>query len=1095
MDDLDDLLDDLEEKRGINTKPESKNDDLWGMSSNEPKPAVDTFGSRSNQNSARKPPSSAKADPWAVKKQSPVLEDDFNFGEPENNSVFDKGSPAGPRHMPTFGGMGSGNFGGSAYSKGSQRSRSRKKDDDDDEFDNLIDSVLGKDDKEEPEDPPSPKDEIDALLGEPDPGRRPRPGDDRPGRRNVPKHSSQTGLSQSPMHSSVKKMEMDQKKKALFGLSGSSEGRSGVQKLNFGARSQVSPDDGDRRIDHNQTTSSQGNAPGGNTSVIDSSPIGVLTTNKSRRMAKRKTPGGTGGTSVAKPANRSKTTDVGINRSGSNRFDSHVDPPPIFDNNNTTSTKKKPPRPASQNPPYLINQDDDDEDDEFERDDGESILAMMDAPDPSKARGKQNITPTKTKKPNIGVEDFDEDDIFSGEGVGYVPSTVSKNRQDDSKSRGKSEDSDEITPLSRGRKKMVTAGGSSAFQKGIRDSSSPYDRTDGNFGSYSNLPNPNQPNKNMVASGSVALKSSIGVLPVNKSSKQTLGDNKEKSIPLDDLTRAKLDLEEAREKTLTMEKRMKKEIDELKLEQTKDILNLESHYNKMLETHNREIKKLSDDMYLSIKQERDKLEMINKTELENKKKQNEIELARQKDIYSDQNSVFENQLKQQIELNKMLEQVKTSSSNIETTLTHLSEDKTRGIQLQIEECDKRERELADKLRNIQYETSETEKRILNTEKEIQNFRVKIEVIKQDQGREVELTQENLRQEETHYKRVVDETELKQQEAEINLQRINKEIQEKQAEYDDKINALELERKIVVSDRQNLFELIQMERSNQERKMGDLEQLDHEITQEELDYEQRRAEYAQREEVINEKYNQIKTRTDVYDEEKDKFEDEAMKVHQYSLMVQQESERIANFKSNFDSMRKELEQSRDIIAREKAVIKTEKMRHLEMMGELDTKQRALELVRSDYIKDRGDIAQQMWAIKRPLDFKVDIKPPQLKAFNPPDANLPSAPPSVASYMPIRKTRPISDYKRTRYQGSDFQTFLLKEKEYQLNIMSNLNLSDSIHDSMKRSGLRASNLSSGASPGLMFNTDKKFRAGDSFGSESSGSLKYMSKNLNI
>ena len=58
-----------------------------------------------------------------------------------------------------------------------------------------------------------------------------------------------------------------------------------------------------------------------------------------------------------------------------------------------------------------------------------------------------------------------------------------------------------------------------------------------------------------------------------------------------------------------------------------------------------------------------------------------------------------------------------------------------------------------------------------------------------------------------------------------------------------------------------------------------------------------------------------------------------------------------------------------------------MRHLEIMGELETKQRALELVRAEYIKDRGDIAQQMWAIKRPLDYKVDIKPPQMKEFQP------------------------------------------------------------------------------------------------------------------
>ncbi|CAI2373653.1 unnamed protein product [Moneuplotes crassus] len=1086
MSDLDDLLDDLEEKRGITTQKDARNDDIWGIGQDNESPLGNTYGSRSKQASSQKPPGSGVADPWSVKKKSPILDDDFDFEEPDKNSVFDRGSQDGPMHMPTFGGMAGGNLGGSTYSRGSQRSKSKNKDEQEDEFDNLLDSVLGKDDQVEI-DQPSIKDEIEELLDEPERGRRPRPGNERSSRQEASKHSSQMGFDTNPLNPSPKKSHLDEKKRALFGLSGSSEGRSRAPKINFGPRSQVSPDDGDRRIDNYQTNSSQGNVPGGNASVIDSSPIGVLTTGKSRRTAARRTPGGIGSSSGPKQNNRSKTTDLANNRSGANNFGGNMEAPMFYQND--ASSPKKPPRPSSQTPPYLV----DDDDDDFDRDDGQDILAMMEAPNPLKNKAKQNITPSKSKKPQIGHEDFD-DDIFSGEG-GYVPSTVSKNKQDDSKSRGKSDASDENTPLARGRKRLLPAGSATGIQKDSRDSFSPPDAPDPNYASNPNIRNQVHKGQNMIGSGTIGLKSSIGVIPVNKSSRPTNKDTREKSVPLDDLSRAKLDLEEARTRTLEMEKRMKKEIEDLKLEQKKDILNLESHYNKMLDTHNREIKNLSDDMYLSIKQEREKLEMINKTELENRKKQHEIELLRQKDVYADQNSAFENQLKQQIELNKMLDQVKTSSNNIETTLSHLSEDKTRGLLLQIDECDKRERELADKLKNIEYETSETEKRLLNTEKEIQNFRTKTEVLKQDQGKDVQTNQENLRQEEVHYKRIVDETELKQQEAEINLQRINNEIQQKQAEYDDKINSLELERKIVVADRQNLFELIQMERSTQERKIGDLEQLDQEITQEELDYEQRRAEYAQKEEVINEKYNQIKARTEVYEEDKEKFDDEAMKVHQYCLMVQQESERIANFKSNFESMRKELEQSRDIVAREKAVIKTEKMRHMEMVGELETKQRALELARSEFIKERSDIAQQMWAIKRPLEYKVELKPPQMKLFNPKDANLPSAPPSAPNFVPKIRTKPMSDYRRTKVQNTDFQLFLLKEKEYQLNVMNNLNLTDSIHGSVRNSNLDGSGISSVDSPGLFFNTDKKFRGCDSFGSGTSGSLNYMSKNLNV
>ena len=64
------------------------------------------------------------------------------------------------------------------------------------------------------------------------------------------------------------------------------------------------------------------------------------------------------------------------------------------------------------------------------------------------------------------------------------------------------------------------------------------------------------------------------------------------------------------------------------------------------------------------------------------------------------------------------------------------------------------------------------------------------------------------------------------------------------------------------------------------------------------------------------------------------------------------------------------------------------------------------------------------------------------------------------------------------------------------MNNLNLSDSMHNSsMKKPFLGSSHISDrGNSPGYFFGTDKKYGAADSFDGESSGSLKYMSKNLN-
>ena len=135
--------------------------------------------------------------------------------------------------------------------------------------------------------------------------------------------------------------------------------------------------------------------------------------------------------------------------------------------------------------------------------------------------------------------------------------------------------------------------------------------------------------------------SKVGVIP-----KETSNQPK----PLDEVGKAKLELEEERANTAELESKLKREVEQLRSEQKKDIQDIESHHNKIIENHNKEIKRLVDEMNQSIKQEREKLELINQTEVNSKKKQQELELSKQKDIYSSQHSIFENQLKQQIEL-------------------------------------------------------------------------------------------------------------------------------------------------------------------------------------------------------------------------------------------------------------------------------------------------------------------------------------------------------------------------------------------------------------------------------------------------------------
>ena len=644
--------------------------------------------------------------------------------------------------MPTFG-YGTGG--------GSNRSGSRKQEEEKDEFDDILDSIVGKED--------TGNRNIDPL-----------PSSDPPRRRPGTNYGSMKNNEPLSLQNSAKKDQLEQKKRAMFGITSSSDEKE-RPKRNVGPRSQVSPDDGHRGIstkfDKDGANSSLGRNATNNSGGFEASPIGVIETNKSRRIPRRKEPAG--GASIPKPLPRSKTADTqpnknqNTNSTDKNRFERNVVSPPNFHQRPDTGPTKK---------TNLINKIEDD--DSFDRDDDQDILDLMEVADSKEGGSKVDTSPKKQDKPKVTDEDEDDmDDLFSG-GGGYVPSTLSKNMGDEKKGDA----SNEATPNSRLRRPLTGINNNSGSkQRDSRDSFSPPD-----FGeeSYNNKNAQNKFSRGKALDQPRFAKKNQSAIPTISSSNK-LGNQRETSVPLDELSRAKMEYEETQNKTADTERRMKREIENLRLDQKKDVQNLESQYNQKVESHNREIKRLVDEMNFSIKQEREKLEVINKTEIENRKKQHELELQRQKDVFGQQNQVFENQLQQQIEMNKMLEQVRTSSNNIDSTLSQLNDDKGRGLEFQIDELKKRERDLNEKLKSIEYQAKEADSNIEKAEKEILDIERQQEELRLENKRQLELNKESIWKEE----------------AEFNLERINKEIKELQEEYEDKINAVELERKVVL----------------------------------------------------------------------------------------------------------------------------------------------------------------------------------------------------------------------------------------------------------------------------------------------------------
>jgi len=77
-----------------------------------------------------------------------------------------------------------------------------------------------------------------------------------------------------------------------------------------------------------------------------------------------------------------------------------------------------------------------------------------------------------------------------------------------------------------------------------------------------------------------------------------------------------------------------------------------------------------------------------------------------------------------------------------------------------------------------------------------------------------------------------------------------------------------------------------------------------------------------------------------------------------MQVKQMSEDISLFWENYNRMQAELQWVWGVIAEERADLKMQRVYLMEMQNELDTKQKALEMLWSDYIVWNNDVTEQL-----------------------------------------------------------------------------------------------------------------------------------------
>jgi hypothetical protein len=181
----------------------------------------------------------------------------------------------------------------------------------------------------------------------------------------------------------------------------------------------------------------------------------------------------------------------------------------------------------------------------------------------------------------------------------------------------------------------------------------------------------------------------------------------------DEKSRLEALLKEEREKNKKLKDDHVTFIEELRKRHKDELTNLEEKYKINTLSLNDDNKKLRQEIDREVTLERERMQLIFKTDLENHEMTHKKNFEQQKKFFEDQNDVLKKQLQQQMEFNKLATKVELSSKQLEEILNKFYSEKEKTTQVEHSSLENKEKFLKD----LEDRLKETEKQ-LNTEKEM-----------------------------------------------------------------------------------------------------------------------------------------------------------------------------------------------------------------------------------------------------------------------------------------------------------------------------------------------------------------------------------------
>lgn len=416
-------------------------------------------------------------------------------------------------------------------------------------------------------------------------------------------------------------------------------------------------------------------------------------------------------------------------------------------------------------------------------------------------------------------------------------------------------------------------------------------------------------------------------------------------------------LQEESEKSKRKEHDLNSFIEELKIRHKDELKSNEDKNRSTIDSLHEDIKKIRSEIDKEIQQEKGRMTLLHKSDLENQENISKKNLENQKKFFEEQNETLKKQLQQQIEFNKLANKVEVSSKQIEDILGKFYQEKDKSIENEKSSVAIREKYLSD----FEEKIKENEKMLAKEKEIVTNQRRDNELREIEKKRELQEDRNRIEKEILRLQELQNSLKILEFNAKEKYEREKLEIMQKQSEmkieldslksdFHQKLNDLEYNKKIFEEEKK-FFEKFKDEAlKNLELKKSNLEERKKQMLEEEKEIKGRIKILQEKEYYLKEKFEEFERMRSENEEMAKKTERDRREL---TLAAKRLQESILNLEEKnkiFESEREEIVRKYQELESERSIMNTEKIKIEQNKAELRLRLQSVDMLRIKYVSN-------------------------------------------------------------------------------------------------------------------------------------------------